>query len=151
MSVQVSNLNDHLGYRLRQISNYVSHNFARRLASKGVTVAEWALMRMLYNEKPRPSSEIAKSMGMTKGAITKLANRLIDKKLVARQPDSMDGRVQILSLTSKGKSLIPELAAIADLNDAESFAHLSEQNRKFLKQILEDTVKQLGITSVAIN
>lgn len=151
MSDHVSNLTCHIGYRLRQLSNYVSHSFARKLASKGITVAEWALMRMLYNEKPTPSGMIAKSMGMTKGAITKLADRLIDKKLVVRETDSMDGRVQILSLTFKASSIIPELAAIADQNDAECFSHLSEQNRKFLQQILEDTVKQLGITSVAIN
>ncbi|WP_373532734.1 MarR family winged helix-turn-helix transcriptional regulator [Vampirovibrio sp.] len=78
----ISHLESHLGYWLRFVSNHVSFAFARQLSGKGVTVAEWVMLRMLYEKDPMPSTHLAKEMTMTRGAITKLANRLIAKNLV---------------------------------------------------------------------
>ncbi|MBX9710452.1 MAG: MarR family transcriptional regulator, partial [Xanthobacteraceae bacterium] len=72
----VSDLTAHIGFWLRMVSNHVSHAFAAKLAEKGVTVAEWSLMRALYAQEPMPPSRVADQMGMTRGAITKLADRL---------------------------------------------------------------------------
>ena len=43
----VSDLTAHLGYWLRYVSNHVSHAFARKVEARGVTVAEWVLLRQL--------------------------------------------------------------------------------------------------------
>ena len=56
--INISSLEDHTGYWLRCVSNYVSHAFARKLAEKDVTVAEWALMRVLYGQEPLAPSRI---------------------------------------------------------------------------------------------
>lgn len=144
-------LTAHLGYWLRHVSNHVSHAFARRLAAQDVTVAEWALMRVLYDREPMPPSLLAAQMGLTRGAITKLADRLIGKALVVRNPNPDDGRGQTLSLTVKGASFVPTLAALADQNDAECFAHLSDEERYALEHILKVTAARLGITSIPID
>jgi DNA-binding MarR family transcriptional regulator len=139
-----SELADHLGYRLRQVSNHVSQSFARKLAAEEVGVAEWVLMRLLYDGAAAPS-RLAGTMGFTRGAVTKLADRLIGRVLVVREADPQDGRAQTLALTAKGRRLIPKLAALADQNDGECFAHLSEGDRRRLRQILEDTVARLAL------
>ncbi len=36
----ISALEDHYGFHLRVVSNAVSHEFARKVAARGVTVAE---------------------------------------------------------------------------------------------------------------
>jgi hypothetical protein len=46
-TLPVSALTAHFGYWLRYVSNHVSHAFGRKLAGKGVTAAEWVLMRSL--------------------------------------------------------------------------------------------------------
>ena len=51
MSQPVPELTDHLGYWLRQVSNHVSQGFARKLAAQDVTVAEWAVMRVLVRTR----------------------------------------------------------------------------------------------------
>jgi DNA-binding MarR family transcriptional regulator len=139
-----SELTDHLGYRLRQVSNHVSQCFARKLAAEGVSVAEWVLMRLLYDGAAAPS-RVAEAMGFTRGAVTKLADRLIARDLVLRAADPQDGRAQTLALTAKGRRLTPKLAALADQNDGECFAHLCDRDRRLLRQILEDTVARLGL------
>lgn len=151
MPPHVSGLTDHLGYLLRVVSNHVSYAFARKLAAKNVTVAEWTFVRMLYDEKPVSPSALAKTMGLTRGAITKLADRLIAKGFVARKSDQKDRRAQTLRLTAKGERIAPELAAMADENDAQWFGVLSGDERDSLERLLKDMAARFAITSLPID
>ncbi|GAN77565.1 MarR family winged helix-turn-helix transcriptional regulator [Acidisphaera rubrifaciens] len=104
----------HLGYWLRTVSNAVSHAFARKLDGAGVTVAEWVVLRTLHDLDPVGPSELAARMGMTKGAISKLADRLVGKELLVRAADPGDRRAHRLALTPAGRALVPRLADIAE-------------------------------------
>ncbi len=146
-----SELTAHLGFWLRYVSNHVSHAFTAKLAAKGVTAAEWVMVRALYGKDPMSPSSLAKDMGMTRGAITKLAHRLIDKSLIIRKASADDGRAQTLALTSRGKNLVPELAALADRNDAEFFTHLSEAERKILERLLKRLVERCHMTGIPVD
>jgi DNA-binding MarR family transcriptional regulator len=147
----VSDLTAHLGFWLRVVSNHVSHAFAAKLADKDVTVAEWALMRALYGRGPIPPSRVADEMSMTRGAITKLADRLIGKSLIVRKASSEDRRAQTLALTSRGDALVPELAALADRNDAEFFEHLTSSERRTLERILKRIVRRSQMTAMPVD
>lgn len=131
-----SDLKAHLGYWLRSVSNAVSQGFARKLEGQGVTVAEWVFLRMLWDCEATSPSHLASRVGMTKGAISKLADRLVEKGLVERAADADDGRAQRLSLKQTGRKLVPRLAALADANDTEFFAPLSIVERQQLERLL---------------
>lgn len=146
-AAEISNLEDHLGYWLRAVSNAVSHSFARRLLAVDITVAEWAFMRVLWESDMKPST-MAERMGLTKGAITKLADRLIAKGLVRRGPDPQDGRAQVLGLTDAGRGKVPGLAALADENDAACFAVLDADERARLDGLLKSLAARLGLTAI---
>lgn len=147
-SSPVSELSDHLGFWLRAVSNHVSHAFARKLAASGVTVAEWVMMRSMYGTDPIAPSRLADDMGMTRGAITKLASRLIDKALVARAASPDDARAQTLALTPEGAALVPELAALADRNDADCFGHMPDADRETLERLLKQLAEIGGVTTI---
>ena len=89
---RISDLSDHLGFWLRAVSNHVSQAFAEKLASEGVAVPEWVMMRLLYGVDPTPPSRLAERMGMTRGGVTKLADRLIGRSLIVRRASPDDGR-----------------------------------------------------------
>ena len=144
----VSDLTAHLGFWLRMVSNHVSHAFAARVADKGVTVAEWSLMRTLYGREPTPPSRLADEMGLTRGAVTKLADRLIGKALITRHPSAEDGRAQTLALTERGLALVPELAALADRNDADFFDSLTADERETLEGLLKRMVERRHMTTL---
>lgn len=143
-----ADLTDHLGFWLRRVSNHVSQSFARKLAAKDVTVAEWVFLRVLQASGPASPSRLAAEMGMTRGAISKLADRLLAKALIARRESGTDRRAQTLSLTAKGGRLVPVLAALADRNEAECFGHLPARDRAALRRILEDTTRRLGLDAL---
>lgn len=146
----VSDLTAHLGFWLRMVSNHVSHAFAAKLADREVTVAEWSLMRALYGKEPTQPSRLAHEMGMTRGAITKLADRLIAKSLIMREASAKDGRAQTLALTDRGNALVPDLAALADRNDAEFFECLTADERDTLERLLKTLADRGHMTAIPI-
>lgn len=147
----VSELDAHLGYWLRLVSNHVSHAFKARVETHGVTVAEWVVLRALYAENGVNPSELATRLGLTRGAISKLVDRLVVKELVSVRRDPRDGRGQIIALHAKARRLVPKLAALADDNDAEAFGHLTGEQRGHLLATLKDTVERLGIPGTHVD
>jgi DNA-binding MarR family transcriptional regulator len=146
-----SSLHTHLGYWLRMVSNGVSRSFARAVEAEGVTVAEWVFLRVLFDAGRIAPSLLAERMGMTKGAISKLADRLLDKALVERTANEDDGRAHVLTLTPAGRRLVPRLAAIADANDAAFFEALSVAERTRLEDLLRKIASARELTNVPID
>src|SRR5690349_15991964 len=129
MARAASHLESHLGYWLRFVSNHVSHAFRLKVESHGVTVAEWVVLRALFDSAAVNPSRLAGQIGMTRGAISKLLDRLAGKGLVLCRAGKADRRYQTVTLSASGRSLVPVLAELADLNDHEFFGHLSEGER----------------------
>ncbi|HRF07465.1 MAG TPA: MarR family transcriptional regulator [Xanthobacteraceae bacterium] len=146
----VPTLESHLGYWLRFVSNHVSASFARKMAAEDVSVAEWVVMRVLFERGAIAPSRLADEIGMTRGGITKIANRLIGRKLLLRADSAEDGRAQTLALSAAGARLVPKLAALADENEREFFADLSERERRQLERTLRSIVKRRGLKSVPV-
>lgn len=144
----VSPLEAHLGYWLRFVSNHVSHAFGLKLAARNVTVAEWVVLRELYVEDAVAPSELAERLGMTRGAISKLVERLTAKSLARRTSSDSDRRFQSVALTAKGRALVPVLAALADRNDAEFFGHLKPAQRTVIESLMRDMIRRHGLRTV---
>lgn len=143
-----SDLETHLGYWLRFVSNHVSHAFSLKLQARDVTVAEWVVLRDLLDGDGVPPSALADRLGMTRGAISKLADRLIAKELVERTVSTEDRRQQTLALTAAGRKLVPALSTLADRNDAEFFGHLKPAERATLEKTLKDIVRRHGLKTI---
>lgn len=140
MMKKISQLEDHLGYWLRYVSNQVSLSFRQSLDKEGVAVAEWVVLRLLYEADDFPAA-LAEKIGMSRGAMTKVLNRLFEKKLIKRTEFQKDRRFQKLEITKYGKILVPKLSQIADDNEAFYFSHLSSEKKKTLITLLEQTVE----------
>jgi DNA-binding MarR family transcriptional regulator len=147
---QVSPLEAHLGYWLRFVSNQVSRSFAVKLSGRDISVAEWVVLRELYERESMAPSLLAERIGMTRGAVTKLADRLSAKALVTRTRSAEDRRYQALTLTAKGRAIVPRLARLADQNDAEFFGHLKAAEQETIKAAMRDIVRRHGLKSVPV-
>jgi len=146
----VSPLDAHLGYWLRFVSNHVSQAFGRKLEARGATAAEWVVLRELLDREAEAPSRLAARLGMTRGAISKLADRLAAKGLLVRRSDGADRRFQSLELTPAGRALAPELAELADRNDEEFFGHLTPAARRSLEEAMKDLVRRHGLKAAPV-
>jgi DNA-binding MarR family transcriptional regulator len=136
-----SDLKIHIGFWLRFVSNHVSHAFARKLLTSGVTVAEWVILREMFDTPTTSPSALAEATGLTRGAISKLIERLVQKHLVNREEGATDRRTQAIALTPAGRRIVPQLAALADQNDEQFFASLTPKQREDLIATLKKLVQ----------
>jgi DNA-binding MarR family transcriptional regulator len=151
ISRSISPLEAHLGYWMRFVSNHVSHAFKLKVASRGVTVAEWVVLRELYRMGESHPSDVADAMGMTRGAISKLMQRLSRKRLIQRQAAGGDQRFQVATLLPAGRALVPPLARLADQNDAEFFGHLGQSEKAALMDLLKEIVRRKRLKDVPVD
>ncbi|HTH49496.1 MAG TPA: MarR family transcriptional regulator [Candidatus Limnocylindria bacterium] len=130
-----STLDAHLGYWLRCLSNFVSHSFAGKLATRDISVAQWVVLRTLYGKGGINLNDAAEQVGVDKSSMSRMVERLVQKGLLERS-EGGDRRSVGLSLTPAGTRLVPQLARLADENDAEFFHPLAPgQRTEFLKTI----------------
>ncbi len=130
-------LRKHIGFWLRMVSNSVSHSFSEKLRRKNVTVAEWVVLREMFDGgNSIAPGQIAQMTGMSRGAVSKLVDRLVAKGLGTRKESAEDRRYQELRLTKEGRALVPVLGKLADENEEEYFAALTRIERKSLKALL---------------
>lgn len=125
--VPITDLDAHLATALRRASNAIDQRLAKALAPHGVTVAEWAVLRTLLATGPTAPSDLAARLMLTRGAISKLVERLSAKALVGRARAGGDGRRMLVTLTGVGRRLVPTLATIADAEDETIAATLQDR------------------------
>lgn len=147
----VSALETHLGYWLRLVSNHVSHEFRLKLEQRGVTVAEWVVLRKLLETAPLAPSQIADALGMTRGAISKLNDRLLKKELIEVAVSPSDGRQQVVSLTRRAQTLVPQLASAADENDHDFFGVLSSAEQTTLRKLVMKLVRAHALRGTPVD
>ncbi|HUE20164.1 MAG TPA: MarR family transcriptional regulator [Bryobacteraceae bacterium] len=126
----------HLGYWLRRVSNHVSGSFARLLQAKHTSVAEWVVLCRVQERPGITPGELAEALDLTRGAVSKVIDKLEAKNWTARSTKPEDSRVQLLSLTRSGSRILPQLAEIADQNDREFFDGLEAGERATLRRLL---------------
>jgi len=132
----IPDLESHLGYWLRRVSNAVSGAFSRALQGKQASVAEWVLLRELHERGKAAPGELADILGLTRGAVSKIIDKLEAKNWVHIDTNDGDSRYRLLSLTREGRRSLPALARIADQNDSAYFDCLSAREKVVLRELL---------------
>ncbi len=127
---------EHLGYWLRRVSNQVSGAFARALQDEGASVAEWMILCSVRQRPGITSGELATDLCVTRGAISKIVDKLEGKKWISRSSHAEDGRVQMLSMKAAGSRILPRLAGLAGRNDEQFFGCLTSEEGTTLRRLL---------------
>ncbi len=147
----MNDLEDHLGYLLRRVSNQVSGEFERALRARSISVAEWVMLSRVGSECGITSGELADGLKLTRGAISKIVEKLEAKELLSRSSVKHDARVKKLFLTGRGSEILPQLVKIADENDRRFFDGLTDGERKVLRKLLLKLAETNRINDVPID
>jgi len=132
----IAGLESHLGYWLRRVSNAVSGAFARALQEKQTSVGECVLLRELHERGKAAPGELADLLGLTRGAVSKIIDKLEAKDWIETDAKEGDSRYRLLSLSRAARRNLPILAQIADQNDSAYFDCLSTKEKFVLRDLL---------------
>ncbi|MEG3082100.1 MarR family transcriptional regulator [Sphingomonas sp. PB2P12] len=86
----------------------------------GLTTAWWQVLGALgYSPTPLPVAHIARNMGLTRQAVQRVVDLLIERGLVSQQPNPHHQRAKLIVLTDVGRAALGDAeAAVAPLDRA---------------------------------
>lgn len=130
-------LDSHLPYRLSMASNAVSRLIARAYEDRfGLTVLQWRLICVLAEHGPSPQRTIVARTAMDRATVSRAAQGLVSRRLVARMVNSADSRTHCLALTLEGQRLHADVAPLAMAYEATLLAGLAPQEVRTLRRLL---------------
>lgn len=130
-------LDAYLPYRLSVASNAVSGLIARAYEDRfGLTVPQWRLLCVLAEDGGLTQARIVARTVMDKVTVSRAAQGLVKRRLVARQQNKADARSHVLALTPEGHRLFGEIAPLALAYEAALISGLSPDDVTLLKRLL---------------
>ena len=130
-------LDAYLPYRLSVASNAVSGLIARAYQDRfGLSVPQWRLICVLAEDGALTQGQIVARTVMDKVTVSRAAQGLLKRRLVARSDHHADGRSHVLALTEAGASLHAEIAPLALAYEAALIAGLAPEEVALLKRLL---------------
>jgi DNA-binding MarR family transcriptional regulator len=126
-----------LPYQLSIASNAVSGAIARSYESLfGLKVPEWRLIAVLAETDGLTQQQIVQRTEMDKMTVSRAAQALAGRGLVARARDGRDRRSQMLTLSPAGQTLYGEIAPRALALEAQLMAGFAEPEIAALRAAL---------------
>ena len=130
-------LDAYLPYRLSVASNAVSGLIARAYEDRfGLTIPQWRLVCVLAEDGPSTQGAIVARTVMDKVTVSRAAQGLVKRRLVARSDHHADGRSHVLALSAEGRRLHADIAPLALAYEAALISGLSPEDVALLKRLL---------------
>lgn len=82
-----------------------------------ITPMHIRVIKIIDRKQPCTAIDIASFLGRDKAQVTRLVNTMIDKGLIAREPNPNDKRSHYLNITETGGAVVREIVTI----DAETY------------------------------
>lgn len=130
-------LDAYLPYRLSVASNAVSSLIARAYQDRfGLTVPQWRLICVLAEDGGLTQGQIVTRTVMDKVTVSRAAQGLLARRLVARSEHQADARSHVLSLSEEGRALHAEIAPLALAYEAALIAGLAPDEVVLMRRLL---------------
>lgn len=118
-------LDDFIPYRLSIATNVVSELISTAYDRLfGLSTPEWRVIAVLAEAKELSQQDVAAKTRMDKVTVSRAANTLQARGLVARIASPRDGRARMLHLTPSGRSLYNDVVPTALALEADILAEL---------------------------
>jgi DNA-binding MarR family transcriptional regulator len=128
---RVLKLDDFLPFLLSTASNAVSNLVARTYHTRfGLNIPQWRITAVLAETQGLTQQALCDRTLMDKVTVSRASQALLSRGLVARSPNSQDGRSHMLMLTAEGRRLFNEVAPAALAIEQRLFEAFSDRDMK---------------------
>ncbi|MDF1504549.1 MarR family transcriptional regulator [Roseisolibacter sp. H3M3-2] len=130
-----------LSFVLGKAYQQVQQDAKRRLAPHGVTPAQYAVLRVLWERDGQSAAELGERLVLDSATMTGLVDRLALAGLVTRRPHAVDRRVNLVCLTDAGAALRAPLDGVMDALNADAAARLGPDAAERLRALLREVAR----------
>lgn len=134
---ELSDLNLKALIALSRTAQSVQKREQRTIKEGGVTVSQFAVLEILYHKGDLRICEIIERILSTGGNMTVVIDNLVKEDLVRRCIDPKDRRVNLISITEKGRKLIDGIFPKHLENINEIFSVLTVEEKQDLITLLK--------------
>lgn len=134
-------------YQLSVASNAVSGLIAERYRRRfGLKIPEWRVMAVLGDAAAQGLTQRALTAAtlMDKVAVNRAVRVLEERGLIARLPNPVDGRSQLLELTADGQAIHAEVMPLALETERELLSCFAPDQQAALRAMLSAIRKRAG-------
>lgn len=110
---------------------------ARRLRQRtlgGLTPSQLSVLASLSRQGPLTLGDLAETEGVAPASISGIVGRLVDKGLVDRAPNPVDGRSTLVEMTEEGRKVLEKGRSERTAFLASRLERLGREEREILAQ-----------------
>lgn len=144
-------LEDYLLFLLAAASASASAGFHQIIRENGLRVPEWRALACLHDKDGQMITRLAALALMEQSAMTRVIERMEERKLVQRRGDTRDRRRVRVYLAPQGRAMADTLVAEARGHEARIMALLPPAEHQRLKQSLARLIKALPNNPLQVN
>jgi DNA-binding MarR family transcriptional regulator len=138
-----------LGYLLRQANVAFRARLERTLADTGVTQPQFAVLTMIAAYPGCSSADLARLSLLTPQTVTVIVANLKRDGLLEANPHPVHGRIQRLSLTAHGKTVLGRCKARVQPLEEELAASLSPDEDAIIRRwLVQVAIKETAASGV---
>ena len=124
------------GYLLTFIAEHATERFERAVAAHGIRSRHASVLVVIDAEGPMSQRALGRRLRIDKSPMVGVIDDLERLRLAERRRSDSDRRIQAVHLTAKGRRVLAEVTAIADAENARTFAVLDDAEREQLQELL---------------
>lgn len=134
-------LHNSFTFWVSRLASVMQEKFNQELQVLDVTWPQWMVMNVLAHDLATTPAQVAAHIGVDRSAVTRLADRLEKKGMIARQFDGLDRRSIQLVLTDSGKRLVRHLDEAANKHQQRFLAELPTTEYRMFKTHLQKLLR----------
>jgi len=124
------------GYLLTFIAEHATERFERAVAAHGIRSRHASVLVVIDAEGPMSQRALGRRLRIDKSPMVGVLDDLERLRLAERRRSDSDRRIQAVHLTAKGRRVLADVTAIADAENARTFAVLEDAEREQLQELL---------------
>lgn len=126
-----------VAFLLTQIGSHAAERFAVALSDHDLTPPLAGIMRMLLVEPGLSQQQLAERLHAAPSRVVGYLDDLDARGWISRVRDTVDRRVNVLSLTDAGRAAFADLGVISRAHEARLTASLDDDEYAALRRLLE--------------
>ncbi|MEJ2149847.1 MAG: MarR family winged helix-turn-helix transcriptional regulator [Chloroflexota bacterium] len=130
-----------MGFLIAKAAQTIVETVDESMASFGISSRHYGVMLMLSRHDGLPQVAVGEKLRIDRTTMVKLVDDLEKQDLVERRRDPHDRRAYALSLSEKGREMLPEISRRAVEVERASLASLKQDEIRQLFRILLKLVK----------
>jgi MarR family transcriptional regulator, lower aerobic nicotinate degradation pathway regulator len=124
------------GYLLTFIAEHATDRFERAVAAHGIRSRHASVLVVIDAEGPMSQRALGRRLRIDKSPMVGVLDDLERLGMAERRRSDSDRRIQAIHLTEKGRRVLGDVTAIADAENARTFAVLDDAERDQLQALL---------------